>query len=64
MSNRLDTDLELRYVSTGLCPNCLQCLSADNNNRESSALFENRIKPQVYVRCITHSTIYDKTAYC
>ena len=30
------------------------------NNRENPAQFENRIKPRVYVRRITHSTMYGK----
>ena len=29
-------------------------------NRESPTQFENRIKPRLYVRRITHSTMYEK----
>ena len=29
-------------------------------NKESPAQFENRIKPRVYVRCITRNTMYEK----
>ena len=31
-------------------------------NQESLAQFENRIKPGVYVRRITHSTMYKKSS--
>ena len=31
---------------------------------ESSAQFENRIKPRVYVRRITSSTMYKKAPFC
>ena len=32
-------------------------------NRESPAQFENRIKPRVYVRCVTRSTMYEKNPF-
>ena len=32
-------------------------------NRESPAQFENRIKPRVYVRRITRSTMYGKASF-
>ena len=32
--------------------------------RESPAQFENRIKPRVYIRRITGSTMYEKAAFC
>ena len=31
---------------------------------ESPAQFEKRIKPRVYVRRITHSTMYEKAPFC
>ena len=31
---------------------------------ESPAQFENRIKPLVYIRRITHSTMYEKAPFC
>ena len=31
---------------------------------ESPAQFENRIKPLVYIRQITHSTMYEKAPFC
>ena len=33
-------------------------------NWESRAQFENRIKPRMYVRHITHSTMYEKAPFC
>ena len=33
-------------------------------NRESPVQFENRIKPRVYVRHITLSTMYEKAPFC
>ena len=35
-----------------------------DNIRESSAQFENRIKPCVYVRRIMRSTMYEKAPFC
>ena len=34
------------------------------SNRESPPQFENRIKPRVYVRRITRSTMYEKSPFC
>ena len=31
-------------------------------NRDSPAQFENRIKPLMYARCITRSTVYEKSS--
>ena len=33
-------------------------------NREGPAQFENRIKPRVYIRHITRSTMYEKAPFC
>ena len=38
--------------------------SDDQFNWESPAQFENRIKPPVYVRRITRSTMYKKAPLC
>ena len=35
-----------------------------NIHRETSEQFENRIKPRVYVRRITRSTMYEKGPFC
>ena len=32
--------------------------------RESPSQFENRIVPRVYIRSITHSTMYQKAPFC
>ena len=36
---------------------------ANETNRESPAQFENRIMPWVYVRRVTHSTMYEKAPF-
>ena len=33
-------------------------------NRESPAQFEHRIKPRMYVRRVTRSTMYEKAPFC
>ena len=34
------------------------------DNQESPAYFENRIKPKVYLRRITRSTMYEQVPFC
>ena len=51
-------DDEFKSVSISLS----QTASTSWGNRESPAQFENRIKPRVYVRRITRSTMYKKSS--
>ena len=41
-----------------------RALKDHNHNRENPAQFENRIKPRVYARRITRSTMYEKALFC
>ena len=39
-------------------------MGQERPNLESPAQFENQIKPQVYVRLITRSAMYEKAPFC
>ena len=53
------------FPHTGLKQGHIKSLKVNHwSNRGSPAQFENQIKPRVYVRRITLSTMYKKAAFC
>ena len=58
-------DLSLRWVHIPSCTfSCVLVQSSVVGNWESPAQVESRIKPRMYVRRITSSTMYEKAQFC